>query len=153
MGRHQWYASPQIYTRDDISGIWIRKQALPPNSQLISSFDIKQGLTRNRDVENCLVEQLANRVRIEDTSSFEHVDELHVLDETDNGTLKWRAGDAVATEDHGTSADSDNSSVAERVIEPALVMVKVIFQNRVIVNKSAVHSTSIITCFGIIVYP
>ncbi|PWA99685.1 peptidase S1C, Peptidase S1, PA clan, PDZ-like domain protein [Artemisia annua] len=124
-GCHQWYASPQIYTRDDSSGIWIRKQALPPNSQLISSFDITQGLTRNRDVENCLVEQLANRVRIEDTSSFEHVDELHVLDETDNGTLKCRAGDAVATEDHGTSADSGNSSVAERVIEPALVMVKV----------------------------
>ncbi|GJT76865.1 protease Do-like protein 7 isoform X2 [Tanacetum coccineum] len=78
---HEWYASPQIYTRDDTSGIWIGKQALPPNSQLISSFGIKQGLTNNRDVENCLVElvhqdvfeQLANRIASMDTSSFEHV--------------------------------------------------------------------------------
>ncbi|KVH92392.1 PDZ domain-containing protein [Cynara cardunculus var. scolymus] len=160
--RHEWYAPPQIYTRDDNSGIWIGKQALLPNSQLISSGIkvIEQGLTSNIVLENRLVEplhqdigeELVNGVASMDTSSSDHVtDEPHVQEESDNGTKKRRVeedlsadgiviadlnglpqfeqledprspGDTVVRDEHGTSADSGNASVAERVIEPTLVM-------------------------------
>ncbi|KAI3726423.1 hypothetical protein L1987_66220 [Smallanthus sonchifolius] len=123
--RHEWYASPQIYTRDDGSGIWIGKPALPPNSQLISSGAI----------------QVGNGVASMDTSTSEHVQE-----ESNNGTKTSRVGeedasadgtmiaevedstspgDTVVSDDHDTSPDSGNASVAERVIEPTLVMLTV----------------------------
>lgn len=39
--RHEWYASPQIYTRDDNSGLWIGKQALPDvNKPLVNGVQI-----------------------------------------------------------------------------------------------------------------
>ncbi|PWA99684.1 protease Do-like 7 [Artemisia annua] len=148
LDRHEWYASPQIYTRDDTSGIWIGKQALPPNSQLISSFGIKQGLTSNRDVENFPVEpvhqdvivQLANRIARMDTSSFEHVtDGPHAHLEYDNGTNTRRVGEDLSAElddlissgdtavrgYRDSSAKSGNASFAERVIEPTLLRLKV----------------------------
>ncbi|KAI3785216.1 hypothetical protein L1987_44331 [Smallanthus sonchifolius] len=119
---HEWYASPQIYTRDDGSGIWIGKPTLPPNSQLISSAVI----------------QVGNGVASMDTSTSEHFQE-----ESNNGTKNSRLGeedasadsivtaevedstspgDIVLSDDHDTSANSGNASVAERVIEPTLVM-------------------------------
>ncbi|KAI3726424.1 hypothetical protein L1987_66221 [Smallanthus sonchifolius] len=125
--RHEWYASPQIYTRDDGSGIWIGKPALLPNSQLISSGAI----------------QVGNGVASMDTSTSEHVQE-----ESNNGTKKRRLGEedasadgtmiaevedstspgnTVMSDDHDTSADSGNASVAERVIEPTLVMLTAVF--------------------------
>ncbi|XP_076901574.1 protease Do-like 7 isoform X1 [Bidens hawaiensis] len=88
--RHEWYASPNIYTRDDTSGIWIRKTALPSNSQV------------------------PNGVTSMDTSSSAHVQE--------ESTNKDSSADM---EDRDTSVDSVNASVAERVIEPTLVMFSV----------------------------
>ncbi|XP_068642397.1 protease Do-like 7 [Aristolochia californica] len=41
--RHEWYASPQIYTRDDSSGLWIQRPALPPESLLLSSSILSDG--------------------------------------------------------------------------------------------------------------
>nr|XP_043614725.1 protease Do-like 7 isoform X2 [Erigeron canadensis] len=137
--RHEWYAPPQIYTRDDSSGSWIAKQALPPNSQPISS-----GLTSNSVVEGSLVEpvhqdggELADGGDSMDISSSERVQE-----ESGNETEKPRVsedvsaddilisepeiptspGDSVERDNHDTLADSGNASVAERVIEPTLVM-------------------------------
>ncbi|GJZ01113.1 hypothetical protein Tco_0519074, partial [Tanacetum coccineum] len=38
--RHEWFASPQIYTRDDDSGLWIAKRALPDvNKQLVNGVN------------------------------------------------------------------------------------------------------------------
>ncbi|KAK9700240.1 hypothetical protein RND81_08G225800 [Saponaria officinalis] len=34
--RHEWYASPCIYTRDDSCGLWIPRPALPSDSPLLS---------------------------------------------------------------------------------------------------------------------
>ncbi|KAJ0753926.1 putative htrA2 peptidase [Helianthus annuus] len=99
--RHEWYASPQIYTRDDNSGIWIRKPALPSDSQLTSSAII----------------QVANGVAGMNISSSEHV-----IAEVEDSTSP---GDIVVSNDHDTSSDSGNASVAERVIEPTLVMLTV----------------------------
>lgn len=35
--RHEWYAPPQIYTRNDIIGFWVARPAMPPESPLLSS--------------------------------------------------------------------------------------------------------------------
>ncbi|OIW14173.1 hypothetical protein TanjilG_21313 [Lupinus angustifolius] len=35
--RHEWYAPPQIYTRDDSTGLWIAKPAFQSNSLFLSS--------------------------------------------------------------------------------------------------------------------
>ncbi|GAU12771.1 hypothetical protein TSUD_122640, partial [Trifolium subterraneum] len=42
--RHEWYAPPQIYTRDDSTGLWIAKPAFQPDSPFLSSG--------NKDVGN-----------------------------------------------------------------------------------------------------
>ncbi|XP_024977821.1 protease Do-like 7 isoform X2 [Cynara cardunculus var. scolymus] len=187
--RHEWYAPPQIYTRDDNSGIWIGKQALLPNSQLISSGIkvIEQGLTSNIVLENRLVEplhqdigeELVNGVASMDTSSSDHVtDEPHVQEESDNGTKKRRVeedlsadgiviadlnglpqfeqledprspGDTVVRDEHGTSADSGNASVAERVIEPTLVMFEVYVPSSCMLD--GVHSQHFVGT-GVIIY-
>ncbi|KAF5791475.1 putative htrA2 peptidase [Helianthus annuus] len=110
MDRHEWYASPQIYTRDDTSGIWIRKPALPSSSQLISS-----GIT-----------QVPNGVASMDTSSSEHVLEVsNNKDASADDMVIAEVEDSTSPGDHDTLADSGNASVAERVIEPTLVMFSV----------------------------
>ncbi|CAB4304141.1 unnamed protein product [Prunus armeniaca] len=35
--RHEWYAPPQIYTRDDCTGLWTAKPAFQPDAILLSS--------------------------------------------------------------------------------------------------------------------
>lgn len=35
--RHEWYAPPQLYTRDDCTGLWIIKPAFQPDSLFLSS--------------------------------------------------------------------------------------------------------------------
>ncbi|XP_041003350.1 protease Do-like 7 [Juglans microcarpa x Juglans regia] len=35
--RHEWYAPPQIYTRDDSTGLWTAKPAFQPDSHLLSA--------------------------------------------------------------------------------------------------------------------
>ena len=132
MDRHEWYASPQIYTRDDSSGIWIGKQALPPNCKLISSSDIKQEIEH---VNQPVGEQLSNGVSSMDTgSSSEHVTGENVIADL-NGHIS--SGDT----DLDTSADTGNASVAERVIEPTLVMFEVtLISTFIIYMKGCVYN-------------
>ncbi|KAI7749039.1 hypothetical protein M8C21_009945, partial [Ambrosia artemisiifolia] len=87
--RHEWYASPQIYTRDDTLGIWIGKPALPSSSQLISSG----------------IKKVANGIASMDTSSSEHVQE-----ESYNGTIKSRVGEEEASADGTVIADVEDST-------------------------------------------
>lgn len=77
-----------------------------------------------------------------DVSSSEHVQEesnngpnesrVGEEDASADGTViaeledSTSSGDTVASNDHDKSADSGNASVAERVIEPTLVMLTVI---------------------------
>ncbi|KVI08888.1 PDZ domain-containing protein [Cynara cardunculus var. scolymus] len=106
--RHEWYASPQIYTRDDNSGLWIIKQALPLDCPLISfgTKNIKQGLINHvvlGTTDNCLVEhvhgdlgkQLVNGVSSTKTSSST---KPHDQAESDSGTKKRRVGEELSTD-------------------------------------------------------
>ncbi|XP_071737135.1 protease Do-like 7 [Rutidosis leptorrhynchoides] len=106
MDRHEWYAPPQIYTRDDTSGIWIRNLALPLTSQLMTNLvtdethaDVESdnGTTVSKDLS-------ANGIVINDL--YDQIPPKHT----------------VVSDDHcTTSANFVNASVAEHVIEPSLV--------------------------------
>ncbi|KAL6007348.1 Protease Do-like 7 [Asimina triloba] len=41
--RHEWYAPPQIYTRDDSTGLWTSRPAIPPGSPLLSTISLLDG--------------------------------------------------------------------------------------------------------------
>ncbi|KAI3722738.1 hypothetical protein L2E82_33802 [Cichorium intybus] len=112
--RHEWYASPQIYTRDDNSGLWIGKQALPHECPL---------LTKKHGNIDDIGKQLINGM------------ETSGEDEIDTGIKKRRVvGEEVfentlnepTIDTHeNIVTDFGNASVAERVIEPTLVMFEV----------------------------
>ncbi|KAL6956805.1 prolyl aminopeptidase [Sarracenia purpurea var. burkii] len=166
--RHEWYAPPRIYVRDDSTGLWIIKPALPPESPLLSSGmnNVEQNLSNNAvpldTGEASLMEHMHQEINQElmdgvssmETSS-EHVAEgLNSLDESDVGTKKRRVEEdssadsvviancslhepgeekldstnsenALLSDYQGAAATAANASIAERVIEPALVMFEV----------------------------
>ncbi|XP_076912299.1 protease Do-like 7 [Bidens hawaiensis] len=107
MDRHEWYAAPEIYTRDDNSGLWIRKPALP-----------------------VVGKQLVNGVINMETSTET---EPHDHDESECGTKKQKVSEnepKVDTyEDPRSQEDAvlwdPHGSVSEHEIEPTLVMFEV----------------------------
>ncbi|GFY84765.1 DegP protease 7 [Actinidia rufa] len=166
---HEWYAPPQIYTRDDITGLWTVKPALPPESPLLSSVmnNVEQGLANNTvpldtDLASLMEhmhqdnhQELIDGVSSMETSS-EHVAEgPNSRDDLDIGTKKRRVEEdssadsivvancsldelreekledltnsenALLRDYQGAAAVAANASVAERVIEPTLVMLEV----------------------------
>lgn len=168
---HGWYAPPLIYTRDDSSGLWIAKPALPPGAPLISSVinQVESGLV-NKNVSSdfdkaSLVEPVlqdrSKELADGDTNmetNYEHVgDGPQTRNELDSGTKKRRveedissngvvtadsslhghddlqlvepvsSEDALLIENQGVQAGAANASVAERIIEPTLVMLEVKF--------------------------
>ncbi|XP_058185353.1 protease Do-like 7 isoform X2 [Rhododendron vialii] len=169
MDRHEWYGPPLVYTRNDSTGLWTRKPALPPESPLLSSgmISVEQGLENCRAPpgagEASLIERMCqnfNRVSVDGVtsveSSFKCVAELqNFRDDSDVGATKNQieedsSGDSIVVanfsfdeprvekpEDstssenvfsgdyQGSAAVATNVSVAERVIEPTLVMVEV----------------------------
>lgn len=101
---HEWYAPPQIYTRNDSSGLWTAKPALPPKAPLLSSGinHFENGLENNKVSSNpsqaTLVEHIRQDISQELTvdvtsmeTSYEHVaGGPHSRDESDGGTKKRR---------------------------------------------------------------
>ncbi|KAL4577571.1 hypothetical protein LXL04_013680 [Taraxacum kok-saghyz] len=118
--RHEWYASPQIYTRDDTSGLWIPKEALPNDCPLLSVNGVLETVVKKTD--------------------------LNVEDESEIGIKKRRVGEELKIEsqeeeddDEGVkTTDFGNASIAERVIEPSLVMFEVYVPSSCMVD--GVHS-------------
>nr|XP_043632502.1 protease Do-like 7 [Erigeron canadensis] len=118
---HEWYASPQIYTRDDNSGFWIAKQALQyANKQLvngITSTDTSSRIEPHAQDEPSII---VKKRRVDEGLSGEAsmladytVNESKVEIQEDPRSQE----DTVVTDPHGC--------VAERVIEPTLVMFEV----------------------------
>jgi pro-apoptotic serine protease NMA111 len=35
--QHEWYAAPQLYTRNDATGLWTAESAIPPESPFVAS--------------------------------------------------------------------------------------------------------------------
>ncbi|KAJ0043731.1 hypothetical protein Pint_18629 [Pistacia integerrima] len=165
--RHEWYAPPQIYTRDDSSGLWTARPAIQSESLLLASGTngTGQGLN-NQTILSCgepvhmehkhqgTDQELTDGVTSMETASGDASIESHSRDESDSGRKKRRveeyasadgvvadgsvheSGD-VKLEDpstmenagsrdyQGATAVTTNASLAERVIEPTLVMFEV----------------------------
>lgn len=167
--RHEWYAPPLIYTRDDSTGLWSSKPALEPNSILSSSAIKDLGVLAGEAVElsskaTCMGHTHCDGLELTDghgvtsmETSCENVsDEAHSRDEVDVEVKKRRAKEDLSTDGnlvsdytlHGTTeaklddsvtlenavtmdyqsapAVAANASLAERMIEPTLVMFEVI---------------------------
>lgn len=166
--RHEWYAPPQIYKRDDSTGLWIAKAALPPESLLLSSGIscvggtlASQTFSPGNDVASIMEhthgdnnQELTDGV-ISMETNYEHISEgTHPRHEPDAGIKKRRVDEEsladgslvadcllheprdeklevprtmenVALMDYLGAVAAANASVAERVIEPTLVMLEV----------------------------
>ncbi|KAL6960902.1 Protease Do-like 7 [Sarracenia purpurea var. burkii] len=165
---HEWYAPPQIYSRDDSTGLWTIKPALPPESPLLSSEvnNVKQGLENHtmpsHGGETNLMKRTSQNIHQELTDgvtnlelSSQYVFERRNTRDSDVGAVKHRIGEDSSADGIGIIdcalhyhreeklADSTNlekaferdyqskasivanASVAECIIEPALVMLEV----------------------------
>ncbi|KAL2928077.1 Protease Do-like 7 [Bienertia sinuspersici] len=168
--RHEWYALPRIYTRNDSTGLWVVKPALPPESPLLSSgINHVNGGASNEAVLSdvrgvCSMDvthqdnqqKLTDGVAIMETNSDHNSEDANSRDESDTGSKKRKveecsSADGIASTDgsvyepreenleesgvlenavrdcQGETAAVPNASVAERVIEPTLVMFEVVF--------------------------
>ncbi|KAM0068090.1 putative htrA2 peptidase [Helianthus debilis subsp. tardiflorus] len=106
MDRHEWYAAPEIYTRDDNSGLWIGKPALQAVSKQsvngVISMETSSKTERDQDESECGIKK--RRVTEDGPKVDNHEDPRS-------------QEDAILRDPHG--------SVAEREIEPTLVMFEV----------------------------
>ncbi|KAE8660747.1 Protease Do-like 7 [Hibiscus syriacus] len=151
--RHEWYASPQIYTRDDSFGLWTAKPAFQPESMMPSS-GVNGEATHMEHIHQINRQELTDGVSSMETC-YEHASaELHSENEAGicskkrrveedmssdgvvaegllNETGEFKLVNNIATENPvlsdypGPTAAAANASIAERVIEPTLVMFEV----------------------------
>ncbi|XP_078176967.1 degP protease 7 isoform X2 [Carex rostrata] len=158
--RHEWYAPPQIYTRDGITGLWTSKPAIQSSSPMISSpLHTSQG-----QIDSCSntgepglmdhhyqtgIEVLADgcvkmqtdgeslldgddlsseqkRRKVEEDTSMGEGSVLSDGVPDRNMDQEYASMDGT-TEDmsHVIGTAPSNASLAEQVIEPALVMFEV----------------------------
>ncbi|XP_022771939.1 protease Do-like 7 [Durio zibethinus] len=148
--RHEWYASPQVYTRDDSSGLWTAKPAFQPESMLLSSA-VNGEATHMEHIDQDNHQKLTDGVTSMETSCEHASEELHSQDETGIGSQKQlveedMSSDGVVDEcslnetgevklENKTTTENAvlrdyqgvtaNASIAEQVIEPTLVMCEV----------------------------
>ncbi|KAL0378006.1 UNVERIFIED_CONTAM: Protease Do-like 7 [Sesamum radiatum] len=163
---HEWYAPPQIYTRNDSSGLWTIKPILTLESKLLSPNVnwIVQDLASNgvsscsadvtpvEQAQQCICQEPMNGVANMKTTCEQVDDGSLSLDKSDAAIKKGQVDkqlsvdvsllpgfpshklSKVRLEASGTETETvlrnnqgaaANASVAERVIEPTLVMFEV----------------------------
>lgn len=153
--RHEWYAPPQLYTRNDSSGLWDVKPAIEPaaaspsvgNNGLPISQHISLCHHDTEPMHEVNVRGVTDSAAIMEASSGDgslndfgsEAKKQRVEDDSldgvaANGSLygsEFKSDDAMATDNtllrdfEGATALSANASLAERAIEPALVMFEV----------------------------
>lgn len=117
MDRHEWYAAPEIYTRADDSGLWIGKPALP---------DIcKQSVNGVTSMETSIKNEPHNQDESDSGVKKRKVSEDGnlVVDYTSNEPKVDNLEDPRSQEDEALR--EPHGSIAEREIEPTLVMFEV----------------------------
>lgn len=150
--RHEWYAAPQIYTRNDSSGLWTIKPALLPGSSLLSSpladliekdFGSKKVSSRSSEVTPKVQAQHVNQEQVGSLTCTEQSDKGPLSTDQSNGVLSPGSSldepkednlkdtgeetRGVSREYQGTANVTTNTSVAEHVVEPSLVMLEVLY--------------------------
>ncbi|KAK8327383.1 hypothetical protein V6Z11_A11G178500 [Gossypium hirsutum] len=120
--RHEWYAPPQIYTRDDSSGLWTVKPAFQLEFMLPSGVNVEA--TPMEHIHAYNHQGLTDGATSMETSSEHASAVLHSQNETVmlEDTI---AKENVLLRDGQGAAAVANASIAERVIEPTLVMFEV----------------------------
>ncbi|KAI3863697.1 hypothetical protein MKW98_031289 [Papaver atlanticum] len=163
--RHEWYGPPQIYTRNDSTGVWSTRPALPFASKFLSSSHCyrndppsETNLFTTHEIGT--LEPGAEDANKDMTDGFcrsvpsdQHVGgKIHSLGESNAGTKKQHQEDDTSIKDTvlsnctireaaeerltgirylNNTGEGDrggiaaNASVAERVLEPTLVMCEV----------------------------
>lgn len=130
---HEWYAPPQIYVRNDTTGLWIAKPAFQPHLRLESSpmTNVGEGYMNPTDVLSDDSSHLrhmhpVNNLEIIDgvvsmETNFEHgSEEARSQDRSDAGTKKRRVEDDRLTD--GNVADSSFHETQETILEDATAM-------------------------------
>ncbi|KAI3917811.1 hypothetical protein MKW92_008437 [Papaver armeniacum] len=157
VGRHEWYGPPQIYTRDDSTGLWTARPALPHASKFLSSSHCYKNdppsKTSSLTISEVGTLEPKAKDAIIDRTDEPFVGGIHSLGESNVGTTKQYLEDdasikEIALSDHAIHEPADerltdikelnntgklgdrggiaaNASVAERVLEPTLVMCEV----------------------------
>jgi hypothetical protein len=161
--QHEWYAPPQLYTRNDATGLWTAKPAIPPESPFLASahhanhvdtnsnsvpslsesspMDLKCQYDSENLTDGCIKMQTDDEIVVDGSHSSEdslvekkrrRVDEEIAAEGTlpSYGDLEDVQGDLLRHPSNGEGSDlartiSSNASLAEQVIEPALVMFEV----------------------------
>ena len=104
--RHEWYAPPQIYTRDDSSGLWMAKPAIQPESLLPAASVNKntiqplpsETVTLSAEAQNLKnVNQIGNMESANGVIAMETCNELS-RNESDIGLKKQRLSDLSGNE-------------------------------------------------------
>ncbi|WZY96492.1 hypothetical protein YC2023_068821 [Brassica napus] len=151
--RHEWYAPPQLYTRNDSTGLWDGKPAIEL-AAVSQPIDIN-GLPISQNIPLCHHDtEPMHEVRgVTDTAATmgassgdgslndfgSEAKKQRVEDDSSDGTVanaslygsELKSDDAMETDNtvlrdyEGATAFSANASLAERAIEPALVMFEV----------------------------
>ncbi|KAB2015977.1 hypothetical protein ES319_D08G064100v1 [Gossypium barbadense] len=129
--RHEWYAPPQIYTRDDSSGLWTAKPAFQLDS-MIPSSGVNGKATHMEHVNQVNHQELTDGIgskkrRVEEDMSSDGVLADGLLNETGEVKLENKSAteNAMVSDYPGATAAAANASIAEQVIEPTLVMFEV----------------------------
>ncbi|XP_027334945.1 protease Do-like 7 isoform X4 [Abrus precatorius] len=126
--RHEWYAPPRIYTRDDSTGLWIARPAFQLDCPFLSSGAKDVGNLARQPVS--LTGEHACGGHVCEDNNHELVDGVTSMEtnyeEPSEETKLEKSSviqDDVLMDYQGATAA--NASVAERVIEPTLVMFEV----------------------------
>ncbi|KAE8676823.1 Protease Do-like 7 [Hibiscus syriacus] len=150
--RHEWYAPPQIYTRDDSSGLWTVKPTFQPESMMPSSglngeashLEHRHQINRHElidgvsSMETCYEHASAelhseneagigSKKRLEEDMSSDGAVADGLVNETGELKLENKTSmeNPLLSDCPGPTAAAANASIAERVIEPTLVMFEV----------------------------
>lgn len=130
---HEWYAPPQIYVRNDSTGLWIAKPAIQPHLHLESSpvTNVGEGYMNQTDVLSDDSSHLRHMHPVNNheiingvvsmETNFEHGSEdTRSQDRSDAGTKKRRVEDDRLTD--GNVADSSFHETQETILEDATAM-------------------------------
>ncbi|KAH7847230.1 hypothetical protein Vadar_023488 [Vaccinium darrowii] len=134
MDQHEWYGPPLLYTRNDSTGLWIGKPAMPPESPLLSSctISVEQGLQNHKVPpgvgEASLTKDMSQNFTEGSTDGVTSV--ASNFEGSANGGLsrfcRWGIIKVLQRRRHQRpAAVVTNSSPAESLIGPSLVMLEV----------------------------
>nr|XP_034570712.1 protease Do-like 7 isoform X4 [Setaria viridis] len=161
--QHEWYAPPQLYTRNDATGLWTAKPAIPSESPFLASahhashvdtnsnsvsslsesspMDLKCQYDSENLADGCIKVQTDDEIVVDGSHSSEdsviekkrrRVDEEIAAEGTlpSYGDLEDVKSGVLRHPSNAEGSDlartiSSNASLAEQVIEPALVMFEV----------------------------